>query len=53
VGRVESGRGSENFPNILKLVVHYVCNLYQTVRFVNLQSDAYLYYYIIYCILYY
>ena len=31
------GRGSEKFQ---KLAVYYVCNLYQTVRFMNLQSGA-------------
>ena len=30
----------KKIPKITKLVVHYVYNLYQTARFVNLQSDS-------------
>jgi len=32
--------GRKNFPKILKLIVYYVRNLYQTVHFVNLQFGA-------------
>jgi len=42
--------GSENFQKIIELIVYYVCNLYQIIRFVNLQFGASLYYYIIYYI---
>jgi len=42
--------GSEKFPKILKLVIYYVCNLYQTAFFVNLQFGASIYYRIIYYI---
>ena len=36
------GRWLERFPKIEKLIRHiyYVCNLYETVCFVNLQFDA-------------